>query len=111
MYKIIKFSDRGNLIRERTSIDNYAKDGGPGEVRRLCSFTMSLWTLELKQTVNKSAISGHTALKLGEQSPKSYLKITCEFQLHILPNEEVCAAKDWLKLHQVQIAPSPPSLA
>ena len=41
-----------------------------------------------------SAISRRTALKLGEQALKSYLKITCEFQLHTLPNKKVSATKD-----------------
>ena len=31
-------------------IDGYAKDDGPGEVFRVV-FTMSLWTLELNQTL------------------------------------------------------------
>ena len=56
-------------------------------------FTMSLCTLELKQTV--ISLLCHTALKLGEQAPKSYLKISCEFQLHILSNKKVSAAKDY----------------
>ena len=55
---------------------DYAKDGGLGEVWILCRvvFTMSLCTLELKQNVNKFAISSHTALKLAKQALKSYLK-------------------------------------
>ena len=57
-------------------------------------YTMSLCALEIKQAVIKSAISSHTALKLGEQVPKTCLKVTCEFQLHNLPNKKVEAAKD-----------------
>ena len=51
-------------------------------------FTMSLCALELKQNVNKFAISSNTALKLGKQALKSYLKISCEFQLRRPPNNK-----------------------
>ena len=37
---------RGARIKE---MDDYAEDGGPGEVSLLCSFTMSLCAHELKQ--------------------------------------------------------------
>ena len=35
----------------KKTIDDHAKDGGPRKVRLLCSFTMSLCALELKQTL------------------------------------------------------------
>ena len=57
------------------TIDDNAKDGGPGEVWRLCSFYRA-W---IKTNCYKSAISGHTTLKLIEPALKSYLKITCAF--------------------------------
>ena len=34
------------------------------------------------------------ALKLGSQALRSYLKLACEYKLHILPNTEVSTAKD-----------------
>ena len=48
----------------------------------------------MKVNVNKLAISTHTALKLGIQALGNYLKLTREYELHILSNIEVCAAKD-----------------
>ena len=66
------------------TVDDYAKDGGPGEVQLLCS----LYHEPLR---NKFAISSLTAFKLGKYA---LIKVTCEFQLHILPNRKVSAAKD-----------------
>ena len=60
-----------------SAIDDYVKDSGLGEVSILCSFTI------------------HTALKLGKQALKSYLKITCDFQHRSPPNKKVSAAKDY----------------
>ena len=54
---------------------------------------MSLCALESKQNLNKFAISTHTALKLGIQAQGSYLKPNCEYELHILANTKVGAAK------------------
>ena len=59
------------------SIDDYAKDGGLGEVWILCSFYHEPLRTWIKTNVNKFAISNHAALKLGKQALKSYLKITC----------------------------------
>ena len=70
------------------SIDDYAKNGGLGEVWILCSFYHELLRTWIKTNVNKFAISSHTALKLGKQALKSYLKITCEFQLRSPPNKD-----------------------
>ena len=75
-------------------IDNYAKDGGLGEVWILCSFYHESLRTWIKPNVNKFAISSHTALKFGKQALKSYLKITCEFQPWNPPNK-VSAAKDY----------------
>ena len=58
------------------------------------AFTMSLCALESKQTLNKFAISTHIALKLGIQALGSYLKQKCEYELDIIPNTKVGAAKD-----------------
>ena len=57
-------------------------------------FTMSHCALELKKNVNKFAIWSRTAIKLDIQALISYLKLTCEYELHIQPNTEVSAAKD-----------------
>ena len=59
-------------------------------------FTMSLCALESNQKLISSlfAISSHTALKLCTQSLRSYFKVTCEYELHLLPNTKVSTAKD-----------------
>ena len=57
-------------------------------------FTISLCALDPKTNVNKFAISSHTALKFGTQSLRSYSKVTCEYELHILPNTKFSTAKD-----------------
>ena len=48
----------------------------------------------MKIIVNKIAISNHTALILSVHVLRSYLKLICEYELHILPNKKVSAAKD-----------------
>ena len=57
-------------------------------------FTMSLCAIKSQQNVNKLTISNHVALKLAIEALKSYLKLTCQYQFHILLNEKVSAAKD-----------------
>ena len=49
----------------------------------------------IKTNVNKFAISSQTALNLGKQALKRYLKITCKFQLRTPPNKKVSTAKDY----------------
>ena len=49
----------------------------------------------IKTNVNKLAFANHTTLKLGVQVFRSYLKLSCEYELHILPNVKVSAAKDY----------------
>ena len=51
---------------------------------------MSLCALESKKT-----LMSYTALKLATQSLRSYLKVTCEYELYILPNTKVSTAKDY----------------
>ena len=51
-------------------------------------FIMSLCTFELKQT-----LMDRMALKLRIHALRNYLKLTCEYELHILPNKKVSAAK------------------
>ena len=46
------------------------------------------------KTNNKIAISSHTAIKLDKQALRSYLKPTCEYELHTLPNAKANVAKD-----------------
>ena len=55
---------------------------------------MSLCALELKQTLISLPFEVVRLFKLDEQALRSYLKLTCEHQLHILPNTEVSTAKD-----------------
>ena len=58
-----------------TEMDDYAKDGGLGEVWLLCSIF-------------------HEALKFLMQALRSYLILTCEYELLTLWNAKVGAAKD-----------------
>ena len=60
---------------------------------------MSLCALESKTNVSKFAISTRTALKLGIQALRNYLKLTCECELLALPNAKVNVAKDHGKNH------------
>ena len=57
-------------------------------------FTISLCALELKQTLISLPIEVIRLFKLDKQAPRSYLKLTCEYELHILPNTEVRTIKD-----------------
>ena len=78
-------TDRWAILRSlTTNLDNYAKDGGPGKFWLLCSFYHEPLRSWIKTNVNKFATSSHTALKLGTQSLRSYLKVTCEYELQIL---------------------------
>ena len=94
-------SFQNSLIRElflwlehNRTIDDYAKDGGLGEVWILCSFYHEPFRAWIKTNVNKFAIWSHTSFKLNKQALRSYLKLTCEYEFHILPNTKVSAAKD-----------------
>ena len=57
-------------------------------------FTMCLCALGLKTIAHKFAISNHTVLILGVHALRSYLKLTCEYEFHSLPNKKVSGAKD-----------------
>ena len=57
------------------TMDGYAKNGGPGEVRLLCSFYHESLRTWIKTIVNKFAISNHTALISGVHALRSYLKL------------------------------------
>ena len=48
---------------------------------------------------------------LGVDALRSYLKLTCQYELHSLPNKKVSGAKGHGKIYQGQTAPGPPSLA
>ena len=45
-------------------------------------------------TVNKFAILSHAVLKLGTQNLGSYMRLTCEYELDILPNTKGSLTKD-----------------
>ena len=62
-------------------IDNYARNGGPGEVWLLCSFYHESLRTSIKTTVIKFASSNHTALILGVHAHRSCLKLICEHEL------------------------------
>ena len=83
-----------HIITNLVTIDDYAKDGGPGEVRLLCSFCHEPLRIWIKTNVNKFAISSHTVLKLDVQALRNYLNLICEYELYILPNKKVSTAKD-----------------
>ena len=57
-------------------------------------FTMGLCAPELEQRYNNISLLFHTAFKLDKQALRSYLKLACEYELHILRNTKVSAAKD-----------------
>ena len=75
-------------------MDDYTKDGGPGEVWLVCSFYPESLRTWIKTIVNKFAILNHTTLILGVHALRSYLKLICEYKLHSLPNKKVSGAKD-----------------
>ena len=56
------------MIYWNPAIEDYAKNGGPGEVWLLCSFYHEHLRTWIETNVNKFAISNHTALKLGVQA-------------------------------------------
>ena len=62
-------------------IDDYAKDGGPREVRLFCSFYQESLCIWIKTTVNKFAISNYTALILGVHALRRYLKLIMNMSL------------------------------
>ena len=78
-------------------IDDYAKDGVPEEVSLLCSFDYESLRTWIKTIVNKFANSNHTALILGVHALRSYLKLTCEYELHRLPKKKSVAQKIMVK--------------
>ena len=51
--------------------------------------TRSLCPIKIKININKFAISSHTALKLAIEAQRSYLKLTCEYELDILPTQKL----------------------
>ena len=67
---------------------------------------MSLFALGLKTIVNKLTISIHVALILGVHALTSYLKLICEYELHILSNKKVNGAKDHGK-NYIKVRPPP----
>ena len=56
------------LCVEFNTIDDYAKDGGQGEVWLLCSFYHEPLRTGIETYVTKFAISNHTALELDVQA-------------------------------------------
>ena len=83
------FTHRLSLL----SIDDYAKDGGPGEVWILCSCYHESLRTWIKTIVNKFATSIHMALILRVPALRSYLKLICEYELHSLPNKKLVAQR------------------
>ena len=80
-----------------STIDDYAKDGGPGEVWHLCSFYHESLRTWVKTIVNKFAISNPSALILRVHALRSHLKLICEYELHSLPNKKLVAQRIMVK--------------
>ena len=57
-------------------------------------FITSLCALEFKETLISFAISNHTAFIIDVHSLRSCMRVTCEYEIHILPDKKVSAAKD-----------------
>ena len=95
--------------KQTLQIDDYAKDGGPGEVSLLCSFYHESLRTWIKTIVNKFATSNHTALILGVHALRSYLNLICEYALHSLPNKKVSGAKDHGK-NYIKVRPPPSAI-
>ena len=79
------------------SVDDYAKDGGPGEVWLLCSFYHGPLRTWIETNVSKFAISNHTALKLDVQALRSYLSIFVNMSFISYQIKKVSTAKDYGK--------------
>ena len=80
------------------SFDDYAKDGGPGEVWLTCSFYHESLRTWIKTIVYQFAISYQKALILGVHALRSYLKLICElYELHTLPNKKLVAQRIMVK--------------
>ena len=57
-------------------------------------FTMILCSLKSKQTLISLPFQFTRLLKLGIKALESCLKLTCEYEFHIVLNAKVCTAKD-----------------
>ena len=77
-----------------SEIDDYAIDGGPGEVWLLCRFYHGPLRTWIEANVNKFAISNHATLKLNVEALRSYSSLICEYELYILPDKKVSTAKN-----------------
>ena len=66
------------------SVDDYAKNGGPGRSDYLCNFYRESLRTWIKTIVNKFAISNHMALILCVHAVRRYSKLICEYELHKL---------------------------
>ena len=77
----------------RHLIDDYAKDGGPGEVQLLCSFYHEPLPTWIETSISKFAISNHMALKIDLNTLGNCLMLICEYELYILPNKKGGVAK------------------
>ena len=75
-------------------MNDYAKVGGPGVVWLLCSFYHEPLRTRIETDVNTYTILNHTVLKIDLHTLISYLRLICEYELYILPNKKVGAAKD-----------------
>ena len=60
----------------------------------MCSFYHKPLRASFKINVNKFAILDHMALRRGIEALGNYLKLNCEYKLHILLNTKVGTVKD-----------------
>ena len=103
-FKPLQHINSTNLIKNET-IDDYAKDGGPREVWLSCSFYQDPLRVSATKNVNSFIIWNCTSLKSITETYESNLKVTMEFEFHILPNKKIGIAKDHGKNY---IAARPP---
>ena len=60
----------------------------------MCSFYHEPLHNCIETNTNKFAISNRTASKLGIQILRSYLKLSCEYEVHTISDTKVSAGKD-----------------
>ena len=75
----------GQLVKKTITL----KMANQGRCDFCVVFTTSVHVLEIETNVDKFAISSHTAFNLDKQALRRYLKLTCEYELHILPNRKI----------------------
>ena len=71
--------------------DSYSEDDGPGEVRLLCSFSHESLHTSVETNINEFASFKSYGFEIR---CTRYLRLICEYELYILPDKKVSAAKN-----------------